>query len=66
MKNELAHRQSQGLEVWLHWNSDDDSVTLRVADSRTGEEFERDVPREQALEAFRHPFLFAPELAAAA
>ena len=66
MKNELAHRQGHGLEVWLHWEDDADRVTLRVLDTRTGEEWEREVPRERALEAFRHPFLFAPALAAAA
>jgi hypothetical protein len=66
MKNELSHRQAQGLDVWLLWDDEDDRVTLRVVDANTGEEFEREIPRDRALEAFRHPFLFAPDLAAAA
>jgi hypothetical protein len=64
--NELAYRRSHDLEVWLFWDDDEDLVTVRVRDSATGEEFESEVPRERALEAYRHPFLFAPALRAAA
>ena len=66
MQNELAYRRSHDLEVWLLWDDDEDLVTVRVRDAATGEEFESEVPRERALEAYRHPFLFAPALRAAA
>jgi hypothetical protein len=66
VQNELAYRRSHDLEVWLLWDDDEDLVTVRVHDGATGEEFESEVPRERALEAYRHPFLFAPALSAAA
>ena len=66
MQNELAHRRSASLEGWLLWDDGPDRVTVRVRDDATGDEFEAEVPRDRALEAFRHPFLFAPPVPAAA
>jgi hypothetical protein len=66
MQQELAYRRSADLDVWLLWDDDADRVTVRVRDNRGGEEFESEVPRERALEAFRHPFVFAPPVPAAA
>jgi hypothetical protein len=55
---ELAQRSGDGLNVSLYWNREDGGVTVVVTDTRTDEEFELTVPRDKALEAFRHPFAF--------
>ena len=56
---QLADRVSDGLRVQLLWHPADDSVSVTVDDRRSGEHFESPVPREQALFAFNHPFVFA-------
>ena len=56
---ELASRQSDGLAVVLLWHPGSDSVTLSVADSRTGARFELVVDHARALDAFYHPFAYA-------
>ncbi len=33
-------------------------MSVAVEDEQTGDSFEVEVPREQALEAFRHPYVF--------
>jgi hypothetical protein len=62
-KRELAHRSHGGLEVVLLWQPEDDTVSVAVDDERTGESFELEVPRERALEAFRHPYAFVRQAA---
>ena len=57
---ELATRQSGGVEVRLLWHPEADELTLTVAVERTGETFEIPVPSESALDAFYHPFVYAP------
>lgn len=57
---ELAHRAGDGLEVTLLWNEDDNRVVVAVDDARTGERFEIEVPTTSALDAFKHPFAYAP------
>ena len=56
---ELATRTSCGVEVRLLWRRDDDVCTVTVADGQTGEEFELQVTRERALDAYYHPFAYA-------
>lgn len=56
---ELASRESNGLAVVLLWHEAEDSVTVSVADSRTGDCFELAVESERALDAFYHPFAYA-------
>ena len=56
---ELAHRVSDGIHVWLLWHPADESVSVSVDDTRTGERFELPVPGDRALFAFEHPFAFA-------
>jgi hypothetical protein len=56
---ELATRESDGLAVVLLWHPRNDSVTVFVADSRSGDRFRLGVPRERALDAFYHPFAYA-------
>ncbi len=53
---ELASRESDGVTVVLLWHPREDTVTLAVSDSRTGDQFESAVASERALEAFYHPF----------
>jgi hypothetical protein len=57
---ELATRENGGLEVRLLWNRIADELKLAVVDERTGETFEVPVPGESALDAFYHPFAYAP------
>jgi hypothetical protein len=57
---ELAIREGDGIEVRLLWSRSADRVKVTVADSKFDEEFEFDVAGTDALEAFNHPFAYAP------
>ncbi len=59
MTKELAYRQNDGIDVTLLWHSDDDSVVLSIHDAKSDYAFEVGVPRENALDAFYHPFAYA-------
>jgi hypothetical protein len=59
---ELAERSNDGIEVRLLWRRGADEVVLVVSDDRTGASFGVDVPGNQALDAFRHPFLYVEPL----
>jgi hypothetical protein len=56
---ELAHRTSDGFDVKLLWNPADDSIAVRVLSLESAEIHEFDVRRDQALNAFHHPFVYA-------
>jgi hypothetical protein len=56
---ELAHRMAHGIEVSLLWSADSDAVLVAVNDDRTGEAFAVEPPREKALDAFYHPYVYA-------
>jgi hypothetical protein len=56
---ELAQRHGGGIVVRLLWTRSDDSVRIAVEDERTGEVFELNVRREQAYDAYTHPFAYA-------
>lgn len=58
-KTELAHRTSEGIQVYLFWNQLSDRVTLCVVDERTNNGFELEVDGRDALDAFNHPFAYA-------
>jgi hypothetical protein len=55
---ELAHRSAAGLDVSLLWFEHTGRVAVRVLDSTTGDRFEMSVEREDALNAFHHPFAY--------
>jgi hypothetical protein len=57
---ELAYRADGRLGISLVWDPSDDSLTVIVSDSRTGEAFDFTPKRRQALDAFYHPFAHAP------
>ncbi len=56
---ELATRQGGGIVVRLLWTPGEDSVRIAVEDGRTGEEFELEVARADAYDAYTHPFAYA-------
>lgn len=60
---ELAHRSGDGLDVRLVWYPAPNHVGVRVADARSGEHFELRVDPAAALDAFEHPFAYAPATA---
>ena len=63
---ELAHRTADGLDVSLLWSRCTGRLVVAVADTRSGESFTVDAPRDRALDVYNHPFAYAPPLPAAA
>ena len=57
---ELDHRGANGLEITLLWDPLTDSVLVAVVDAAAGVEFEFHVDAPDALDAFRHPYAYAP------
>lgn len=55
-RRELAHRVSGGTEFTLFWSADDDTTSVEIRQHEAGVVLEFAVPREQALDAFYHPF----------
>jgi hypothetical protein len=62
-RKELAHRSGDGIDVFLYWNEQTDRVTLRVDDARSDAAFEMEVDGPSALDAYRHPFVYAASAA---
>ena len=56
---ELAHRASDGLDVYLFWNAPTSRVTVGVHDARGDDSFELEVDGRHALDAFNHPYAYA-------
>lgn len=57
--NELASREADGIVVSLVWSRAGNRVKVVVADTRTERQFEFAVAPARALDAFRHPFVYA-------
>lgn len=58
-RTELAHRTSDGIDVYLFWNQPSDQVTISVLDARNDDRFELEVDGRHALDAFNHPYAYA-------
>jgi hypothetical protein len=59
-RRELAHRVTDGLEVQLLWRASDGALAVVVhPTARRGVSFELRVEPDHALNAFRHPYLYA-------
>jgi len=58
-RRELAHRVGNGIEVTLFWSKSTNRITLEVLDSRSGERLDFDVDGYAALDAFKHPYVYA-------
>jgi hypothetical protein len=59
-ERELASRHNGGLHIALLWDPRDDRVAVAVADRRNGHAFRFAVEASRALDAFHHPFAYAP------
>jgi hypothetical protein len=57
---ELDTRQNAGYTVSLEWDRDSGETQIVVADSGAASLLVFPVPGENAGEAFRHPFRYAP------
>jgi hypothetical protein len=56
---ELAYRNTDGVQVSLLWHRLRDLLVVTVDDSRTGESFSIDAPRDRALDVYYHPYAYA-------
>ena len=56
---ELDHRTADGLHVSLLWRRETNTVSISVVDEPRGDAFEVEVPNDQALDAFHHPYWYA-------
>ncbi len=56
---ELDRRRDHGVDVALLWNTITDRLFVSVLDERGGGSFEVEVAHSDALDAFRHPFVYA-------
>jgi hypothetical protein len=59
-RSELAHRSTDGIEVSLFWSKPINRVTIELVDNRIDGRLEFEVARDKALDAFRHPYAYAP------
>jgi hypothetical protein len=57
---ELDTRRNAGYTVSLEWDRDTGETQVIVADGRAGTLLVFPVPGENAGDAFRHPFRYAP------
>lgn len=59
LRKELAHRDGDGIAVWLLWAEQSGSLFVVVHDRRMNELFELEVDAANALDAFQHPYAHA-------
>jgi hypothetical protein len=59
-RSELARRSTDGIEVSLFWSQPSSRITIELIDNRIGERLEFEVANDKALDAFRHPYAYAP------
>jgi hypothetical protein len=57
---ELAYRNQDGLEVTLLWDACSNEVSVDVVDQRTESHFRLPIAGRFALDAFHHPYAYAP------
>ena len=55
LRRELARRSDSHIVVRLLWDQERDEVLVAYRDHETDDRFTVQIPREEALEAFRHP-----------
>lgn len=55
---ELDHRSSNGIDVWLLWSRETGELTVVVEDE-TGERLTLAAAPDQAMQVFNHPYAYA-------
>jgi hypothetical protein len=60
ISRELAHRSQDGLEVTLLWDALSNDVWIELVDERSENTVEFCVDPRFALDAFHHPYVYAP------
>ncbi|MGZ4301603.1 MAG: hypothetical protein ACXVR9_15365 [Gaiellaceae bacterium] len=56
---ELARRRNHDFDVALYWDKTRDELFVVVEEISVGDRFSIAAPRNQALDAFHHPFAYA-------
>jgi hypothetical protein len=56
---ELASRESAGIQVSLLWSREGNALSVVVRDNRTGEEFSLVPEPDEVMDVYRHPFAYA-------
>jgi hypothetical protein len=59
-ERELAYRNQNGLEVTLLWDSTSNEVCVDVVDHLDDTGFRLPIAGHLALDAFHHPYAYAP------
>ena len=62
---ELATRESAGIQVTLLWSRGDGTLSIVVRDNRTGEEFSLVPGPDEVMDVYRHPFAYRASRGAA-
>jgi hypothetical protein len=57
-RRELGRRRAGDAEISLFWDEVGDTILLEIYEADTGELYLARVPRHQALDAFRHPYVY--------
>ena len=60
MIRELDHRRNDEIDVRLLWNVRTNDVFVVVVDEQQDTSLQFDVPPAKALDAFHHPYAYAP------
>jgi hypothetical protein len=57
---ELDHRSHDGFDVRLLWDAASGQVSIALRDERSGGSLAFEIEPADALDAFQHPFVYAP------
>ena len=59
VREELAARSNDGVEVTLLWDRETNALAVTVIDRKAGDSFELDVESAEAMDVFNHPYAHA-------
>ena len=57
---ELDHRNHDGFDVRLLWDAASGQVSIALVDERSGGSLTFEIEPTDAVDAFQHPFVYAP------
>lgn len=58
---ELDARHNDGMNIQLLWEAETNETSIRIEDERSHKVTHFAILGEKALEAFNHPFVYAPK-----